>query len=89
MKKMGNVFFMANFSRNSSKDSPTYMQQLLNVNSLVSSIECHYWFHWVREINIDFFTKNIYVLSQVMFVNMMMLFFRGTNRVSEHYLLKL
>jgi len=80
---------MANLSRNSSKDSSTYMQQLLKVNSLVSSIECHYRFQWVREINVEIFSPQISVLSQVIFVNVMVLFFRGTNRVSEHYLLQL
>jgi len=46
---------MANLSCNSSEKSPTYMQQLLNVYSLLSSIECHYRFHWVRDINVDIF----------------------------------
>jgi len=76
---------MANLSRNSSKGSPTYMQQLLKVNSLLSSIDCHYRFHWVREIIVDF-SLQISVLSQVIFVKVMALFFRGTNRISEHYI---
>lgn len=79
---------MANLSRNFSKGSPTDMKQLLKVNSLVSSIECHYRFDWVREMNVHI-PLPISLLSQVILVNVMVLFSRSISRVSEHSLLQL